>query len=80
MDIGWAVAELKSGRIVRRPSWNGKNMHLTLSTPGGGMLPFVTMRTAQGAWQPGWVCSQADLLADDWESAEPADAPQDPSV
>ena len=28
------------------------------------------MFTAQGTLQPGWLCSQADLLADDWEIVE----------
>lgn len=28
---------------------------------------YVVMWTADGTWQPGWLCSQADLLATDWE-------------
>lgn len=32
--------------------------------------PYIAMWTAQGKWQPGWLCSQADLLATDWELAE----------
>lgn len=31
--------------------------------------PYIAMWTAQGKWQPGWLCSQADLLATDWELA-----------
>lgn len=27
----------------------------------------VWMFTAQGVAQPGWLCSQADLVAEDWE-------------
>lgn len=27
---------------------------------------YVVMWTAQGVWQPGWLASQADILADDW--------------
>jgi len=27
---------------------------------------YVTMWTAQGTWQPGWLPSQADLFAEDW--------------
>ena len=27
----------------------------------------ITMYTAGGEMQPGWLCSQADLLAADWE-------------
>lgn len=32
--------------------------------------PYIAMWTAQGTWQPGWLCSQTDLLADDWEEAD----------
>lgn len=32
--------------------------------------PHVDMFTAAGIMQPGWLCSQADLLAADWELAE----------
>lgn len=27
---------------------------------------YVVMWTAAGVWQPGWLASQADMLADDW--------------
>jgi hypothetical protein len=30
----------------------------------------MTMYTAQGEMQPGWLCSQADMLADDWGIVE----------
>ena len=32
--------------------------------------PYFAMYTAAGKWQPGWLASQADLLADDWMIAE----------
>ena len=28
--------------------------------------PYIAMFTAQRKWQPGWLASQADILADDW--------------
>ena len=28
--------------------------------------PYIAMWTAQKKWQPGWLASQADMLADDW--------------
>jgi hypothetical protein len=31
--------------------------------------PYIAMYTAIKQWQPGWLCSQADLLATDWEIA-----------
>jgi hypothetical protein len=32
--------------------------------------PYVAIWTHAGQWQPGWVCSQADLLSTDWEILE----------
>lgn len=31
--------------------------------------PVVCLLNAKGIHQPGWVCSQEDLLAEDWEIA-----------
>jgi hypothetical protein len=31
--------------------------------------PYFAMYTAQQKWQPGWLASQADMLAEDWEIA-----------
>lgn len=28
---------------------------------------YIVMCTAQQKWQPGWLASQADMLAEDWE-------------
>lgn len=28
--------------------------------------PYIAAYTPDGEWQPGWLASQADLLADDW--------------
>lgn len=35
--------------------------------------PHIDMMTATGQMQPGWLASQTDMLADDWESV-PIDA------
>jgi len=29
---------------------------------------YFVMWTAQGVWQPGWLASQADMLAEDWNT------------
>lgn len=29
-------------------------------------LPYFAMFTAQKKWQPGWLASQSDMLAEDW--------------
>jgi hypothetical protein len=70
-DIGWATNELKEGGRVSRAGWNGKGMWLELQKPDKNSkmtLPYVYMRTAQGDLVP-WLCSQTDLLANDWEPA-----------
>ncbi|GGH36171.1 Protein of unknown function [Cribrihabitans marinus] len=43
----------------RTAKWIGKDTPLDCQ-------PYIAMFTAQKQWQPGWVASQADLLADDW--------------
>lgn len=66
--IGWAVKQLQDGQKVCRAGWNGKNMYLALQRPDAHSkmtLPYVYMFTAQGDLVP-WLCSQTDLLANDW--------------
>jgi hypothetical protein len=29
--------------------------------------PYLALKNAQGKWQPGWIPSQGDLFAEDWE-------------
>lgn len=29
--------------------------------------PYIAMYTTTKQWQPGWLASQADMLAEDWE-------------
>lgn len=33
--------------------------------------PHIDMKTATGEMQPGWLASQTDMLADDWEELAP---------
>jgi hypothetical protein len=46
----------------RTAKWIGEDQPLDCK-------PYIAMYTAQKEWQPGWLASQADLLADDWEFA-----------
>lgn len=39
--------------------------HIGADTPLDSQ-PYIAMWTAAGQWQPGWLASQADMLADDW--------------
>lgn len=74
--IGWAVDMMRRSKRVARAGWNGKGMWLFL-VPGGFGLPdhagkdrevlaYVMMKTADDKLVP-WLCSQADLLATDWQ-------------
>ncbi len=68
-SIGGAVVSLRAGRRVTRVGWNGRGMWLKLFTPDRDSdmtLPYVFMSTADGKLVP-WLCSQTDLLADDWQ-------------
>ena len=73
--IGWAVKEAHNGKRVARSGWNGKGMFVFYinnwsydvnGRPSPPTLPFLAMKTAQGAVVP-WLCSQTDILATDWE-------------
>lgn len=69
MNIGETVQALKAGRVVARRGWNGKGVYLKLQVPdihSKMTLPYVYMSTAQGDLVP-WLCSQTDLLAEDWQ-------------
>lgn len=70
-SLGWAIKQLWNGGQVRRSGWNGRGMHLVLQVPDSGSkmsLPYVYIKTTEGYLVP-WVCSQTDLLANDWEMA-----------
>lgn len=70
MNFGQALEILKSGGVVARAGWNGKGMFLQLSTfaedDRNSWEPCIVMFTAQRKLQPGWLASQADMLAEDW--------------
>jgi hypothetical protein len=78
MNFSQALHLIKNGGKVRRAGWNGKGMYiylmefglLNISTITLGMTqlePCICMYTAQQKYQPGWLASQPDMLADDWE-------------
>lgn len=80
LDFGAAIQALKAGKKVARIGWNGKGMWLVLINPGNAMhtssagsfpmQPCIGMKTANGLMQPGWLASQNDILAEDWEVVE----------
>lgn len=79
MTFGEAIIAMEAGKCVSRFGWNGKNMHVYLEDGhtehiGDGVFkgqtrtyePVITLFNARGHHQPGWVCSQEDMLAKDW--------------
>lgn len=80
MNFGKAIEELKQGNSVQREGWNGKNMYIYLqSSPVPSAYfsgfrkydPVVCMVTVQSTHQVGWLASQADMLAEDWDVVVP---------
>ena len=84
LTFGDALDLLKAGKRVARAGWNGKGMWLVLlrlraeptdlairGTPIRAMPPCIGMFTAQGEMQPGWLASQPDMLAEDWQEVTP---------
>lgn len=78
MDFSSALVALKNGFRVARAGWNGKGMWLELvegdhykvsNSPSDKLLPWIGMKTADNGFVP-WLCSQTDMLADDWEHVQ----------
>ena len=78
MDFGKALEKLKDGGKVRRKGWNGKGIFLFLAygedltnclfkEQEPKCIDSICMYTAQGTVCVGWLASQADMLAEDWE-------------
>lgn len=82
MDFGEAIKAVKDGKRISRKGWNGKAQYVELATCisyknaagevinpqhdafGNAALAFV----GTSGVQIGWLASQADMLACDWET------------
>lgn len=80
-DFGEAIQLVKDGFRIQRQGWNGKGQYVELATNisyvntkgeivnvnhdaiGNSALAFV----GTSGVQLGWLASQADMLADDWQ-------------
>lgn len=67
MDFGKALEVIRAGERAQRVGWNGKGMYIYLQLFGVPFEPAIVMFTADKKHQPGWLASQADMLADDWQ-------------
>lgn len=81
MDFGQALEALKQGAKAKRKGWNGKTQYIELASNisytnaagevvnaehdsiGNAAIAFV----GTSGVQLGWLASQADMLAEDWE-------------
>lgn len=84
MNFGEALEAIKSGKKAKRKGWNGKNQFICLAEMekcnitgaiilnpehndiGSKFIMFV----GTSGYQCGWLASQADMLAEDWEIVE----------
>lgn len=81
MSFGLAIEAAKHGMKIKRRGWNGKNQYVELSTgisyknAAGKIVNVDHQAIGNKAFsfvgtsgvQMGWLASQADMLADDWE-------------
>ena len=84
MDFSKAMYLLKDGKKLQRRGWNGKNQYIELVTTilyinaEGNIINLSNNDTGikaiafQGTsgTQIGWLASQADMLAEDWQIVE----------
>ena len=84
MKFGEAIQAAKDGKRIRRAGWNGKNQYIELATcisykntrgevvncehEAIGNQAFAFVGTS--GVQMGWLASQADMLAEDWQTVE----------
>lgn len=81
MSFGLALEAVKKGKRVARAGWNGKGMYVFLANgveffteadisefddQDVEVSDLLVLRTAQETFQPGWLATQSDMLADDW--------------
>jgi hypothetical protein len=83
INFGKALESVKEGKKAFRKGWNGKNQYIELASAisyknrigqvvnvehdavGNKAIAFC----GTSGVQMGWLASQADMLADDWEIA-----------
>jgi len=82
LNFGEAIAHLKSGYHVMREGWNGKGMFLTLVQGSNTLASALKLGYGEYVGEPtladtvfmktadnklvAWLCSQTDMLAEDW--------------
>lgn len=81
LNFGLAIEAAKKGLKIARAGWNGKEQYVELAScisytePGGSVVNAEHDAIGNQAFafvgtsgvQMGWLASQADMLADDWQ-------------
>lgn len=84
MLFGEAITLAKQGKKIQRKGWNGKNQYIELATcisyknASGNIVNCDHEAIGNAAFafvgtsgvQMGWLASQADMLAEDWQTVE----------
>jgi len=84
LTFGLAIEAAKKGCKIARKGWNGKGQHVEIAScicyksPDGSVVNAEHEAIGNKALafcgtsgvQMGWLASQADMLADDWEVVE----------
>ena len=81
MTFGQALERMKDGERVSRSGWNGKGQYVFLAHEADFVTDadlsaydqlevevhdMLVLKTAQDTFQPGWLATQTDMLAEDW--------------
>ena len=68
----WLTLSCASAKIVKAEDiWAPHNKTFAIANGGEVQVdPYITMKTAQNTIQSGWLASQADMLAEDWQVVE----------
>lgn len=64
---GMFLVYVPGSRITPYQSTPYDDINIKDETGGVTINPHIDMKTATGEMQPGWLASQTDMLAEDWE-------------
>ena len=81
MNFGEAIIEMRKGKRLQRKGWNGKGQYIELATnisyvnAAGEVVnclhenigSYAVAFICTSGVQMGWLASQADMLAEDWQ-------------
>jgi hypothetical protein len=64
----WLAYSPGSKSLLAEKFWAGPNREFAMQNGGtADVLPCITMKTAGGEILMGWLASQSDMLAEDWQ-------------